>query len=288
MEQLKSIASASYLAQDKCSEYFEKFYDIKFSLPPLEYEDLLQIEYDKYNKLNTYKPNLINGTYVSNESNIFYENLFMEAFKSNCDGESVAPRSFIKSFKKFSLLLLSLSNDEKACYPLMIVFILYFIREEFLNKKENTISLTLLYLKTFFEKNNSNLLEKELEEHEFNTKIRDTIRLKKKYSNLSFYKNLYLTLKYKIGKKGYDQRFDSEFLEYTVELTIEKVMCEMINIQIENTNIYLGNIFMSTKYPYFLFENLHINKFETQTFNYNTDLLEAWAKEKYSFALALK
>ena len=288
MEQLKSIASASYLAQDKCSEYFEKFYDIKFSLPPLEYEDFLQIEYDKYNKLNTYKPNLINGTYVSNESNIFYENLFMEAFKSNCDGESVAPRSFIKSFKKFSLLLLSLSNDEKACYPLMIVFILYFIREEFLNKKENTISLTLLYLKTFFEKNNSNLLEKELEEHEFNTKIRDTIRLKKKYSNLSFYKNLYLTLKYKVGKKGYDQRFDSEFLEYTVELTIEKVMGEMINIQLENINIYLGNIFMSIKYPYFLFENLHINKFEAQTFHYNTDLLEAWAKEKYSFALALK
>lgn len=104
MEQLKSIASISYLTKDKCSEYFEKFYDIKFTLSPLEYEDFIQIEYDKYNQFETYKPDLINGGYVSSETNIFYENLFIETFKSNCGGEIVLPRSFIKSFKKFNLL----------------------------------------------------------------------------------------------------------------------------------------------------------------------------------------
>lgn len=286
MEQLKSIASTSYLTEDKCSEYFEKFYDIKFTLPLLDYNDFLQIEYDKYNQLDTYKPNLINGGYVSNEVNIFYENLFIEAFISNCDGESVGARSFIKSFKKFNLLLLSLSNNEKACYPLMIIFILYFIREEFLkNKKDDTISLTLLYLRTFFEKNNSNLCETELEEHEFNSQIGDTLKLKNNYSDSSFYKYLYLTLKYKIGKKEYNPRTETEYSKYIVTLSKEQVMGNPIYIKLENIDVYIENICICYKFPSFLFENFYIKKFEIQGDYYSTDILEAWAREKYSFIL---
>lgn len=286
MEQLRSIASTSYLTEDKCSEYFEKFYDIKLSLPILEYEDFIQIEYNKYTQLETYKPNLINGGYISNEVNMFYENLFMEAFISNCNGENVAPRNFIKSFKKFSLLLLSLSNDEKACYPLMIIFILYFIKEEFLNnKKDDTISLTLLYLRTFFEKNNSNLCETELEEYEFNRQTGDTLNLKNDYSDSSFYKYLYLTLKYKTGKKEYNPRTETEYLKYVVTISKEQVTGKPIYIRLKNIDVYINNICVCYKFPSFLFENFYIKKFEIQGDSYSTDILEAWAKEKYSFVL---
>lgn len=286
MEQLKSIASTSYLTEDKCSEYFEKFYDIKLSLPILEYEDFIQIEYDKYTQLETYKPNLINGGYISNEVNMFYENLFMEAFNSNCNGEKVAPRSFIKSFKKFSLILLSLSDEEKACYPLMIIFILYFIKKEFLNnKKDDTISLTLLYLRTFFEKNNSNLCETELEEYEFNRQTGDTINLKNNYSDSSFYKYLYLTLKYKTGKREYNPRNETEYLKYVVTISKEQVTGKPIYIRLKNTDVYINNICVCYKFPSFLFENFYIKKFEIQGDSYSTDILEAWAKEKYSFVL---
>lgn len=203
-KQLQSIVSTSYLQDDECSEYFEKFFDIQFNLPELEYEDFIQIEYDKYNQPQTYG---VNNENISEDNIKIYESIFLEAFSSNCDSSIVSPRNFIKSFKKFRILLTSLSDEERACYPLMIVLILYFIREEFLNKKleflkqeknytEEDISIFSLYILTFFEKTTVDLNQKK--ELDFNRNI--NINLKTKYQiNKDFYTTFLRILYFKTG-----------------------------------------------------------------------------------------
>ena len=305
MEQLKSIASTSYLTEDKCSEYFEKFYDIKFTLPSLDYNDFLQIEYDKYNQLTTYKPSVKDFKNVSSESDRFYEALFLEAFNSNCDGESVAPRNFIKSFKKFSLLLSSLTEEEKSYYPLMIILVLYFIREEFSLKykkkqedEDNKLPILLLYLKTFFEKKDLTQFENILEDYEFTTSLNEDIRRKVQFNNFNFYKKLYLILFHKTGvlrKDSFGDDIISEFL--TLENSYDEEYKENVNYLLSSDEIVFNNVeyVCSEKgysgnclvLPLSLFQEINKNPHKTGTYSsiYNTNILEAWAKEKYSFVL---
>lgn len=307
MEQLKSIASTSYLTEDKCSEYFEKFYDIKFNLPPLDYNDFLQIEYDKYNKFETYKPILENGYYRSSEMDRFYETLFLETFNSNCDGEKVAPRSFIKAFKKFSLLLSSLSEEEKSCYPLMIILILYFIREEFSlgYKNDDTetpnteFPISLLYLRTFFEKNNGTLYENLIPENVFYSELNDKFRIKSKFIENDFYIKFYLALFFKEGSKRTED--NRTIINYKIVLA-SNLPRPYANIGLKYNNLYdnlyfnkvnyfiAGDFFnaFSILFPLSLFNNLFINSYTISSREgnyYHTDILEAWAKEKYSFVL---
>ena len=305
MEQLKSIASTSYLTEDKCSEYFEKFYDIKFTLPSLDYNNFLQIEYDKYNQLTTYKPSVKDFKNVSSESDRFYEALFLEAFNSNCDGERVAPRNFIKSFKKFSLLLSSLTEEEKSYYPLMIILVLYFIREEFSLKykkkqedEDNKLPILLLYLKTFFEKKDLTQFENILEDYEFTTSLNEDIRRKVQFNNFNFYKKLYLILFHKTGvlrKDSFGDDIISEFL--TLENSYDEEYKENVNYLLSSDEIVFNNVeyVCSEKgysgnclvLPLSLFQEINKNPHKTGTYSsiYNTNILEAWAKEKYSFVL---
>ena len=307
MEQLKSIASTSYLTEDKCSEYFEKFYDIKFTLPPLDYNDFLLIEYDKYNQFKTYNPVIENGYYKSNEIEKFYETLFLEAFSSNCDGEKVAPRSFIKSFKKFSLLLLSLSEEEKNCYPLMIILILYFIREEFslgyknndTENKNTELPISLLYLRTFFEKNNGTLYESLIPENIFYDELNDKFRIKSKFIENDFYTEFYLALFFKEGSKRTED--NRVIINYKIVLT-SNLSRPYANIGLKYNNLYNNLYFNRVNYfitrdffnafcilfPLSLFNNLFINDYVISSREgnyYHTNILEAWAKEKYSFVL---
>lgn len=303
MEQLKSITSRSYLTEDKCSEYFEKFYDIKFSLPVLDYNDFIQIEYGKYKQIETYKLSIKDYKNISSESDRFYEALFLEAFNSNYDSESVAPRSFIKSFKKFSLLLLSLSKEEKSCYPLMIVLILYFIREEFSLKykkdqenEDNKLPILLLYLRTFFEKEDFSQFKNVLEDYEFNNSLTNNkIRRKFQFNNFNFYKKLYLILLYKTGiqiKDSFGGDTTSEFITLSSDYNNEYK--NNINYLLSSSEMIFSNLEYVYKESRFIGNTLvlPINLFQEinkQTFNYNhvnnTNILIAWAKEKYSFVL---
>ena len=142
-DQLKSIVSTSYLTEDKASEYFEKFFDIQFKLPEFEYEDFINSEYSKYNDPETYgvKNN------QSDDNTKIYEKIFLDAFTSNCNHSEIAPRTFLKSFKKFKIMLSLLSDEEKKSYSAILFFIFYFINVEFLNTE---YTLLQLYKNTFF------------------------------------------------------------------------------------------------------------------------------------------
>lgn len=302
-EQLKSIISTSYLTEDKCSEYFEKFFDIEFKLPEVEYEDFIEIEYKKYNEFDTYEPQFINQNmnlinYSSNKKDRFYESIFLEVFKSNCNGENVSVRSFIKSFKKFAILLLSLSDEIKTVYPLMIVLILYFIQQEFFSKKidfeenKSAYSLKIFFFKTFFNIKFNGDTEPIRGKYIFDEKY----TVKNKFAlNSDYYKNFYNILTSDVEEK------DSFYNLYWYKLYIDnnnyRQFNEKIILKISDKNcIYFPNIKTYLNYPnnsvlYLLLKKElldlnNIDNFKSENGYYYIELLEEWAKLKYNFVLS--
>lgn len=259
----KQLKESLGKTDDNCTEYFEKFFDIQFKLPELEYEDFIEIKYNKYNDINTYniKPyplqnNIINNLtndiridYVADDVNSFYEAIFLEAFKSNCDSSIVSPRNLIKSFKKFRLLLSSLSLKEKGCYPLMIVLVLYFIREEFLikNDTEKNFKILDLFSKTFF---NQNTLKKDNNFNDIEDNFYEYFSVKKLFYDFQdFYKTLYFILYYPSGKESVDRKY-SNIVEYRIYFsTLEKTPSRQVILSLNDINISNKNIF------YYLFYN---------------------------------
>lgn len=305
----KQLKESIGKTDDNCTEYFEKFFDIQFKLPELEYEDFIEIEYNKYNDIHTYniKPyppqnNIINNffnnikiDYIADDVNSFYELLFLEAFKSNCDSSIVSPRNLIKSFRKFRLLLSSLSLKEKRCYPLMIVLVLYFIREEFLikNNTKNNFKILDLYLKTFF---NQNTLKKVNNFNNIEDDFYEYFSAKKLFYNFQeFYKTLYFILYYPSGKENIESRH-YYIMNYNIyRSTLERgptnqVILNINNIIIQNKNIYYylfcnqhGEIYFYLDYSFF--QNRDIEKYTLKNDYISSNIMEIWAKDKYEFIL---
>lgn len=306
-KQLQSIVSTSYLQDDECSEYFEKFFDIQFNLPELEYEDFVQIEYDKYNQPQTYE---VNNEGVSEDNIRIYESIFLDTFTSNCDSSIVSPRNFIKSFKKFRILLTSLSEEERACYPLMIVLILYFIREEFFKKKIEEIEKDEKYLKeenkfifslyknTFFEKIIVGINQDE--KLDFSGNI--NINLKTKYQiNKDFYTTFLRVLYFKTGNTinylNHEHRVNylmimenSNNNEKTVFINIQGYFFQFKNILFNHYYHkmlqFSGTIQVDSKF----FSKKYLDKYilDTNSKMYSIDILEDWAEEKYNFTMNIK
>lgn len=145
----------------------------------------------------------MNDEGISEDNIKIYESIFLDAFYSNCDSSIVSPRNFIKSFKKFKILLTSLSDEERNCYPLMIVLILYFIKEEFF-KKNKSIDLSVLFKNTFFfyRKENSKNLGKNISgilivsgiEHELKNNYKEDFDFYLIFSKFIGQKNFHLIL----------------------------------------------------------------------------------------------
>lgn len=305
----KQLKESLGKTDDNCTEYFEKFFDIQFKLPELEYEDFIEIKYNKYNDINTYniKPyplqnNIINNLtndiridYVADDVNSFYEAIFLEAFKSNCDSSIVSPRNLIKSFKKFRLLLSSLSLKEKGCYPLMIVLVLYFIREEFLikNDTEKNFKILDLFSKTFF---NQNTLKKDNNFNDIEDNFYEYFSVKKLFYDFQdFYKTLYFILYYPSGKESVDRKY-SNIVEYRIYFsTLEKTPSRQVILSLNDINISNKNIFYYLFYNqynkmYFylddnILEDIYIQKSTIENKYISSNIMEIWAKDKYEFIL---
>lgn len=322
-KQLQSIVSTSYLQDDECSEYFEKFFDIQFNLPELEYEDFIQIEYDKYNQIEIYGvngQNTSNGKLISDDTVRIYESIFLDAFSSNCDSSFVSPRNFIKSFKKFRILLTSLEKWEKGSYPLMIVLILYFIKEEFFNKIKNDgknvenkndnnrdISIALFCFKTFFEYSNGEKIGKKQLNLGNIISSYQGYKIKDKYFADIYYKILLQVLFFEIGEIR--KRKDiSHLLNYlTLGESVNIYNDLKIEIKIDNKRIVFNEIYLGIYPQDFMndeFKNVGHIKIIKKSFSkkdlkkyyltergidyYSTALLEEWAKEKYNFTMNIK
>lgn len=324
-KQLQSIVSTSYLQDDECSEYFEKFFDIQFNLPELEYEDFIQIEYNNYNQLETYKAyekNIQNGYLFSEDTIKIYESLFLDAFNSNCDSSIVSPRNFIKSFKKFRILLTSLEKWEKGSYPLMIVLILYFIKEEFFNKIKNDgknvenkvinnnkedVSIALLCFKTFFEYSTGEKIGKEQLNLKEIISSYQGYKIKDKYFADIYYKILLQVLFFETGeiRKRRDIPYLLNYLTLGESVNIDNDL--RIGVKIDNKQIVFNEIYLGI-YPQNMmsdeikdvgyikiikksFSEKDLKKYyltERGIHYYSTALLEEWAEQKYNFTMNIK
>lgn len=151
-EQLKNTVLSLYLKEDKNEEYFEKFFDIEFQLPEIDYSEYIKIEYKKYYNPNHYITNPNDSS--SDKRELLFEKNFLDILnfynKSDSSWErQISLRSFIKTFKKFKILISSLSEEEKENYSLILCLIIYFycrefkIKSKFSNYDEKNVYITL-------------------------------------------------------------------------------------------------------------------------------------------------
>lgn len=151
-EQLKNTVLNLYLKEDKNEEYFEKFFDVEFKLPEIRYDEYIEIEYKKYFDINSYE---VDDTNTSNRKDLLFDRNFLDILKFyNKDNENwerkISLRSFIKTFKKFKVLINSLSEEERAHYPLVLCLIIYFYCKEFEIRYLNTKKTMELFGKKLY------------------------------------------------------------------------------------------------------------------------------------------
>ncbi len=163
-EQLKNTVLNLYLKEDKNEEYFEKFFDIEFKLPEIRYDEYIEIEYKKYYDINSYEVDTSKNS--SNRKDLLFDRNFLDILKFyNKNDENwerkISLRSFIKTFKKFKVLINSLSEEERAHYPLVLCLIIYFYCKEFKVKNKSGSGNNIekhLYLKILHEVFNKKLM----------------------------------------------------------------------------------------------------------------------------------
>ena len=311
--QLKSTASTMYFQEDRGGEYFEKFFDIQFRLPKIDYYDFIKLEYEKYKKLDSY--NVKNG--ISNNRDLYLESLFLDVFESKYDynlettfskNELPSVRLFIKAFKKYKLLLKSLSNLEKKHYPAMILLVIYFLEKEFL-WKESYENRMLTFLKTFFWLRN--LRKSYFVCHP--EMIFDNYRIKEEYTlSKDFYADFYKILFY--GKNYNNEEKvenNKEISEIPLVMRLEFDPDNILDVSIEdhefkidnlNTCMYndnkgekkllslnINNLKLRLKYTIPEERNRNVNNnscnYIDNLTHYHINVLYEWCEEKYSFIL---
>lgn len=280
--QLSSTISTIYFKNKESDNYFEKFYDIEFTLPEIKYEDFIKLEYEKYNSLNT--------NYKKRE--MYLEKLFLDIFKSNLSENMKSIRYFRKIFEKYKFLLRTLSEEEKKCYPLVIFLAIYFFREEMLVKEKNDLEI---YLKTFFLlKNDEAMFKEDIFLSEDYIVIKEEYKKQEHYykiiAEIMFYKNgsreIYPNMIYETGK-NYDicilesDLFKYEFLEgnfknESVEITQE----------IENNDLYWNIICDGNSLEGHLILNKDILDINSE--NRDFSIIDKWCLNKYYFIRSIK
>lgn len=122
-EQLASIVSNMYMSCTPNSDYFEKFYDIELNLPDVDYKELVEKEFRKYNSIDEYNKTNYQTDFIMNK--IFIEMLMQN--NQSLISEKIGIRRFQKLLQEFEILKNSLSIDEKRQLSLVYISAGYFI-----------------------------------------------------------------------------------------------------------------------------------------------------------------
>ena len=255
-EQLKNTVLNLYLKEDKNEEYFEKFFDIEFKLPEIRYDEYIEIEYKKYYDINSYEVDTSKNS--SNRKDLLFDKNFLDILKFyNKDNENwerkISLRSFIKTFKKFKVLINSLSEEERAHYPLVLCLIIYFYCKEFEVKIKNdpdNIIGKYLYLTILYELFN------------------------KKTMILELYKIL-----------------NNESNEKTIIIEDFFERKEQVNAGIGGTgNIKFKDLYYNINYYYD--RNISVLRIPTsiisEVYGNNSDIIWEWCEKKYNFIKNIK
>ncbi|MBR8733099.1 hypothetical protein IX329_000672 [Fusobacterium necrophorum] len=199
-EQLASIVSNMYMSCTPNSDYFEKFYDIELNLPDVDYKELVEKEFRKYNSIDEYNKTNYQTDFIMNK--IFLEMLMQN--NQSLISEKIGIRRFQKLLQEFEILKNSLSIDEKRQLSLVYISAGYFIY-----KKSGTSKS--------FEEILPELIKNEKIRKIFKTVLKDT-KIYCNYEKEKFYRDLKANI-YKVEFKEesvinlemFDSFCDSEY-----------------------------------------------------------------------------
>ncbi|CAL7907239.1 KAP family P-loop NTPase fold protein [Fusobacterium necrophorum] len=199
-EQLASIVSNMYMSCTPNSDYFEKFYDIELNLPDVDYKELVEKEFRKYNSIDEYNKTNYQTDFIMNK--IFLEMLMQN--NQSLISEKIGIRRFQKLLQEFEILKNSLSIDEKRQLSLVYISAGYFIY------KKSGISKS-------FEEILPELIKNEKIRKIFKTVLKDT-KIYCNYEKEKFYRDLKTNI-YKVEFKEesvinlemFDSFCDSEY-----------------------------------------------------------------------------
>lgn len=211
--QLSNIVSNMYMSCDINDEYFEKFYDVELNLPYVDYEELKEKEFKKYDILETYS----SITDKNEKRNLVIEKIFIDMAVKNDSTfiDSIAPRKFKKLLKKFRVLIQSLSESEKSQHFLILVISAYFLIKEceYVNSTESEIKKIQTIISKYLYKENTdydNTIINALKTSKFALKNENySQRMTKKTSDI-------VLVEYKENIKGTVLSFENFFNSVTV------------------------------------------------------------------------
>lgn len=269
-EQLKYNIYKSY-PQNSNIDYFEKFFDIEFELPEVNYSEYFNLQYNKYKYSSAYETDNI---HISARKDILFERIFLEVVEANIHYNKCSLREFIKKFKKFKILINSLNYEDTYSLSLVFSLIIYFFYREFNFNLDMKKHLRNIFLNTCCKD-----FEKEENSHNFPRKISD-------FDNLSlrapiFTMNLY---SYKFYIILFFALFPSD---ESVKIDNVKDYKDNKNLQINinaNENIMFKELISGFRYDQdILFPILEINNKVIPSNNIMPSDIWKWCESKYNF-----
>lgn len=128
-EQLTKSAENLFGVFGNKEGYFQKFFDLEFELPELDFQEYIEKEYIRHTDSNNYLTEVEGGYEVN--INIFSEVLFLHFYRNLEHLLDGSVREFKKKFSKFKMLIKTLNTQEREDLTLLLSLIFYYIAKEF-------------------------------------------------------------------------------------------------------------------------------------------------------------
>lgn len=127
--------SAENLFGNFCGQesYFQKFFDLEFKLPELDFQEYIEKEYARHREKSSYLKEVDDGYEV--DIAVFSEALFLHFYKNLEHLLNGSVREFKKKFSKFKMLMKTLRSKEKEDFTLLITLTLFYLNKEFSRKE---------------------------------------------------------------------------------------------------------------------------------------------------------
>lgn len=128
-EQLTKSAENLFGDFGNKESYFQKFFDLEFKLPELDFDEYIEKEYAGCIDTSIYLREVEDGYEI--DSYTFSEALFLYLYKNLEHLLDGSVREFKKRFSKFKMLIKTLNSKEREDLTLHLTLTLYYLNKEF-------------------------------------------------------------------------------------------------------------------------------------------------------------
>jgi len=132
-EQLTKSAENLFGDFGNKESYFQKFFDLEFKLPELDFNEYVEKEYENYTKSSSYMIEV--GGRDEVDITILSEELFLHFYKNLEHILDGSVREFKKKFSKYKMLMKTLNTKEREDFTLLLTLTLFYLNKEFSKEK---------------------------------------------------------------------------------------------------------------------------------------------------------